>query len=180
MRLRNGTAALALAGLCAAHGAAFGTPVCHSGGAEVVIERPGPPAVFVLRPAAPGGADCDDSVRAGDRTIARHPHEQFLAVAGGRLMLDRGTGPDGRWLVARDIAGRAPDAEWPYSELVRADGEQLVVWRSDSAAPTPARCPELATWRANGLGAAIERQWRIEPATGRLQALDAWRCAPRQ
>jgi hypothetical protein len=169
-------------------GAATASPAvrCHESDGYRVIERPvadGPGADFLVRPLAqptPHGMPCRFDAGPGDFMIPHTDAERFRALAGPALVIDNGTGPDGRELIVWHLGLRRKVLQQPSGGLVSADAEQVVFWHPTSAAPTPANCPQLVQWKEQLLGAAIEVQVRLKLSDLSLRELAQTRCAVRQ
>jgi hypothetical protein len=187
MKLVLGTGAV-LAALCAllpVHAAAEGVR-CHETDGFRVIERPvadGPGADFLVRPLAqptPGDMPCRFDAGPGDFMIPHTDAERFRALAGPVLVIDNGTGPNGREIIVWHLGLRRKVLQQDYGGLVSTDTEQVVFWRPTATAPTPGNCPQLAQWKAQLLGAAIEVQVRLRLSDLSLRDLAVMRCAVRQ
>jgi hypothetical protein len=158
---------------------------CHESDRFRVVERPAshePGADFLVRPVPPSGSEapCRWDPGPGDFVIARRDAERYLALEGALLVLDNGTGPDGRQLIVWDLAERRRVLDVPYGGLVSMQHGEIVYWHPTGTPPTPQNCPQLEQWRAQLLGAAIEVQVRFRSADGRATILPTQRCAPRQ
>jgi len=158
---------------------------CHESDRFRVVERAvadGSGTDFLVRPLGPGVADlpCRYDPGPGDFVVGHVDNERFLALAGALLVIDNGTGPDGRELIVWDLAERRKRLHHRHGGLVSADAAEVVFWRPVRTPPTAENCPALAQWRSQLLGAAIEVQTRWIAADGRLKDLPAARCAPRQ
>ncbi len=158
---------------------------CHESDRFRVVERPAshaPGAEFLVRPVPSSGSEapCRWNPGPGDFVIARRDAERYLALEGALLVVDNGTGPDGRQLIVWDLAQRRRVLDVPYSGLVSAHPGEVVYWHPTGTPPTPQNCPQLEQWRAQLLGAAIEVQVRFRTTDGRATMLPTTRCAPRQ
>jgi hypothetical protein len=161
------------------------TPLCHDSAAYRVVEQPaadGTGADVLVRERRSGdvAAPCAFDPRPGEFVIRRRDAERVRALVQSLLLLDNGTGPDGRRLVVWDLKQRRIVFESPYSKLVSADARGIVLWRATTLPPTAENCPQLAQWRAQLLGAAIEAQVRWSPGDDAVRELREQRCAPRQ
>jgi hypothetical protein len=185
MTMRRAAWAAALWLMHAAAAAQAGELRCHESAQFRVVERAvatGPGTDFLVRPLSPGVSDapCRYNPGPGDFVIGHADAERFLALEGSLLVIDNGTGPDGRELIVWDLAERRKLLHERYGGLVAADATQIVFWRPTRTQPTERNCPQLAQWKAQLLGAAIEVQARLRLADRRLETLAITRCAPRQ
>jgi hypothetical protein len=159
-------------------------PRCRSSDTHLVVERAvadGPGADFLVRPASSfAAAPCRFDPGPNDFVVHHRDAERFRALAGPWLVLDNGTGPDGRELIVWNLEQKREVFRSRYGGLIAADKAQLVFWRATDTVPTAANCPSLAAWRAQALGAAIETQVRLLLADLSVQVLPNTRCAPRQ
>lgn len=97
------------------------------------------------------------------------------------LLIDQGTGPDGRQLVLWNLQQGHVVWHSAYADLLR-DGspDTLTFWRPEDRAPDEAHCPKLRQWRKESLGAAMEQQVQLRLADLKVTTLGRWRCEARQ
>ena len=156
---------------------------CHDEGRYRVIARPTDSVGtdFLVKQLVRGRSvpACKYLPRAGDLEIRNENAEYFLGVQGDILILDSGTAPEPRGLVLWNLATRQKVYTGSYSQPVKIDADGMSFWQ-ESGPATDANCPQAATWRAQGLGAALESEVRLAFQDMRLSPLGATRCSARQ
>lgn len=162
---------------------AAGHVVCHDNARYRVVARP-TDAVGTDFLVQHGGREserqaCNYTPRPGDLEIRNEGAEYFLALRGSKLVLDSGTAPEPRGLVIWDLDKRAKVYTGTYSSPYRIDRTGMNFWMPSGEA-TQDNCPQAALWRAQGLGAALETQVRLNFADLTVRPSAAVRCSARQ
>lgn len=98
---------------------------------------------------------CTYTFKEGDFEIKNVSAEYFLAFTDNFLILDSGTAPEPRGLVAYDLRTRAQVFTDRYAQPVVVSGDTITYFSESEQVPTNATCPELASYIENGLGAAL-------------------------
>jgi hypothetical protein len=160
-------------------------PRCHDSTAFRVVERArddAPGSDFLVLPLRPGAARaaCRYRRAPGDFEIPSRDAESFAALVGPLLLIDNGTGPEGRRLIVWDLQRRAQVLETPLGEIVSASAQRLVYWRPDERTADDANCPQRQRWQAELLGARMQRKVDLDLASLAPKPLDEWRCVPQQ
>lgn len=122
---------------------------------------------------------CEYRVEPGDFEIRNEAAEYFMALQQDLLILDSGTGPEPRGLVIWNVAARRKVYAGSYAGPWALAGGRLRFWLETGPA-TADNCPQAATWRAGGLGAAIETRVSLDLARFHLTRSAQTRCSPRQ
>jgi len=178
--------ALSIGVLLPAAAAAGAKPVCYDSARYHVIAQDlddGPGQRIAVLARKPGDATPACSAAQAKALPALAVPEESYAVGLKQdfLLLDQGTGPDGRELLLWDL--RSARVAWrsAYDELLheqRADA--LVFWRPEKKAADEAGCPQLRQWRKESLGAVMEQQVRLTLADLSVSPLGRWRCVAQQ
>jgi hypothetical protein len=177
--------ALLVALLAATLPAQAATPRCHDSAAFRVVERArddGPGTDFLVQPMPPGAARaaCRYRRAPGDFDIPGRDAESFAALVGALLVIDNGTGPEGRRLIVWNVQRRAQVLDTPLGAIVSVNSQHIVYWRPEARPADDANCPQRRRWRAELLGARMQRKVDLDLASLALQPLEDWRCVPRQ
>lgn len=121
---------------------------------------------------------CVYSVEKNDFVI-KNENESFLAFHGDLLLLDSGTGPDGRYLIIWNLANRKKVYEGDYSEPYEIKSDTITFWRESGEANNK-NCPARKKWEKQGFGAAIETQVTLDLRDLHLTTSPRTRCNLRQ
>ncbi len=115
-----------------------------------------------------------------DFEIKNEGAEYFLALEGDFLILDSGTGPQPRGLIIYDLKERTKIFSDRYSRPISVSNNTIDYWAETQEKVTKENCLELATYEAQGLGAAIEAHVILNLSTFNKHELGDKRCASRQ
>lgn len=108
---------------------------------------------------------CAYALGDGDFEIKNADAEYFLAFTDDFLVLDQGTAPDPRGLVAYDLRSRTVVFTDTYAKPFSAQGNVITYLAKTSQKPTAQNCPSLDEYVKNGLGAAIMSKVTVDLAT---------------
>ena len=116
-----------------------------------------------------------------DHRIANDDANFYFGLAGDRIFIDQGTGPEPRGLLVHDLANGRIAYSGSYSTPVRLlDADRLELYREiDKPARLP-DCPEQTEWTTGGLGIAWEERIIIDLRSAAESPTGDIRCAPRQ
>lgn len=158
-------------------------PVCHDERRFRVIAKPTASVGtdFLVKQLGRGRSipPCKYLVREGDLEIRNENAEYFLGMTGSFLVLDSGTAPEPRGIIIWDLQKRQKMYTGTYAKPVSIDDRGITFWQQRGEA-TDANCPQAAGWRAQGLGAALETEVRLDFADMKPVPGAATRCSARQ
>lgn len=123
---------------------------------------------------------------AGVRPLRDAPAEFFAGAVDGLVLLDVGTGPDGRVLRVVEAATGRVLLDTPYAPPVEWGGGRLHFGAAPERAGeaeaglVASLCPEAAAWQAQGLGVGISRRMQFDPATRAASPSPVLACVPLQ
>ena len=106
--------------------------------------------------------------------------EFFLATTTNYLLIDNGTAPDPRGLTFFDLNKCEKVFSTRYSKPIDISNDSVTYWEPISTKPNNINCPNLATWKSSGLGAAIESHVTIDLKDLSKKDLNQFLCAPTQ
>lgn len=180
-------AALLIAGLLPASSAALAKPACFDNEQYHVVAQdlddgPGQ-RIAVFRRAASGALPpCAATPAKASPPALAVPEESYaVGLKQDFLLLDQGTGPNGRELLLWDL--RSARVAWrsPFDELLpERSSDTLRFWRPEKTPADEARCPQLRQWRRESLGAQMQQQVRVHLPDLSVQPLGRWRCSATQ
>ena len=98
---------------------------------------------------------CVYTAASGDFEIPNVSAEYFLAFTDNFLLLDSGTAPPPRGLIAYDLRSRGIAFTDIYAKAVEVSGDTITYFSKTDQKPTVQNCPDLNTYTTNGLGAVI-------------------------
>lgn len=158
-------------------------PHCHDEGRYLVVARAtesvGTDFLIKRRVRGRSLPPCAYLPRPGDLEIPNERAEYFLGVQGDFLILDSGTAPEPRGLVIWNLETRTKVFTGLYSRPLTIDRKGLTFWQETGVA-TDENCPQLALWRSQHLGAAVETQVRLGLDDLAIVRGVATRCSARQ
>jgi hypothetical protein len=170
----------------------IGEGACFAYERYVVRVRPraAAPGEDVLVFARTGDARARCDAPAGDAAFAATDADRaayFFGLVGDLLLLDEGTGPNGRTVRLVALPSGATVHEAVYEEPIEiADGALLygmeaeVVASMDEMRALGVSCPEAATWFEEGLGVGLSPQVRYDLATRTAAPTGEVLCVPIQ
>lgn len=160
---------------------------CHDSVKYVVVTRDragsgevGNDILVKHKTGAQDAVACAYVVAPGDIELAAPGPTYFLGLTGDYLLLDHGTAPPPRGLSVYDLTVGKEIYSDQYNKPVEVGEGTFTYWQPITTAPTTENCPDLSTWRANGLDAGIERHVTLDLATLQFTDLGDMRCAVRQ
>jgi len=106
--------------------------------------------------------------------------EYFLALSDNFLILDKGTAPEPRKLIVYDLRARKESFTDLYAKPVEISGDTITYFSKTEKEPTIENCPDLDTYTAQGLGAAILSKITVDLSTNETKSLDMFKCIPTQ
>ncbi len=98
---------------------------------------------------------CAYAAASGDFEIPNVSAEYFLTFTDNFLVLDSGTEPLPRGLIAYDLRSRQIVFTDTYAQSVEVAGDTITYFSKTNQKPTAQNCPDLNTYTTNGLGAVI-------------------------
>jgi hypothetical protein len=122
--------------------------------------------------------DCPASQADADRVISLQDDTWLAAVHGGLLVLDTGTGPDGRDLTVLDLVSGEAIYRGPYVHDDLAVRANAISFWVPVDAPVDRLCSR--DFEADGFGVGFERRATLNLASGVLELSDDLTCSPRQ
>jgi hypothetical protein len=105
--------------------------------------------------------------------------EYFAGLKNDLLILDSTTGPGPSGLIIWDLVKRKKVYEGSWSDPEQSKDGALVYWMETGEA-TVSGCPELETWKSQGLEAAIETKVILNLINFQITKTRQTRCSPRQ
>lgn len=123
---------------------------------------------------------CTDLVASSDVVVQNDLPEFVLGLTEHFLIVDSGTAPPPRGLVIYDLDIQTSTYTDTYSEPITIATGTVTYWASTKQVPTLANCPDLAQYKANGLGAVIESHVILDLSMLSKKALGESRCGPTQ
>ena len=166
---------------------------CYAFTSYVVRTRPHPsePGENVLvfrRGEGDARARCDAAQR--DALFAETAADRaayFFGLVGDRLLLDEGTGPNGRTVRVVDLANGSVLHEARYEEPIEVRDGALVYGMEPEIAESVEEvrsygvdCPDAQSWLNEGLGVGLSPQMRFDFATGEAAPTGTVLCVPIQ
>ena len=104
----------------------------------------------------------------------------FYGLTHNFLILDFGTAPPPRRLEIYDLNSRKNVFSDQYSPSTTISDYAVTYWSPATTTPTIANCPDLNTWKSEGLGAEIEAHISLDLLTLVKTTLGEYRCQPVQ
>jgi len=104
----------------------------------------------------------------------------FLTFTDNFLVLDSGTGPSYRELIAYDLRTRNVIFTDTYEDPVTVTNDSLTYLTHTKAKPTLQNCPELRDYTANGLGAVILSKVTVDLSTATKKVRGVIECIATQ
>lgn len=123
---------------------------------------------------------CSYEVGKADFEIIDQSATYFLALTNNFLVLDLGTGPVPRTLIAYNLNSRKKVFTDNYSSLTSAPGDILRYWRKSAKEATASNCPKFDEYSGKGLGVIIEAYSSLDLSTLVKKELGEYRCSPIQ
>jgi hypothetical protein len=160
--------------------------ICYENAQYVVIAKDNTPDVGIdllvkYKSSPEQQIACTYTVQAGDYEIKNGNGAQYYyTITGNFLITDNGTAPDPRGLAVFDLEKRALVFTDRYSKPISVDGTTVQYWATSTEEPTDANCPDMAAWKAGGLGAAIDVHVSLNLTTLQKTDMGERRCAARQ
>lgn len=106
--------------------------------------------------------------------------EYFFGIYHGLLFLDSGTGPEPRGLMIYDIEKKKKVYEGGYSSPISIDSNGKLIFWVEKGEATAKNCPQIESWKKEGLDAAIEGKIILDLRTFKTETTPGSRCSPRQ
>lgn len=100
--------------------------------------------------------DCVYSPAKNDFEITNDSAEYFLAFTSNYILLDSGTAPEPRGLIAYNLDTGVKTYTDRYSKPVTSIANTITYWSPGDIVPTNDNCPDLKEFTSNGLGSLIE------------------------
>ena len=172
---------------------ALGGGACYAFADYVVRTRPheaapGEDVLVFRRRGGDARAQCDGAP--GDALFAETTPDRagyFFGLVGDHLLLDEGTGPNGRTVRVVDLASGAVLHEARYEEPITVSDGGLVYGMEPEVAESleevqalGVECPEAETWFGEGLSVGLSPQVRYDFAARTAEPTGAVLCVPLQ
>jgi hypothetical protein len=109
---------------------------------------------------------CVYDIGSEDFEIKNTKSEYFLSFADNFLLLDSGTGPSNRQLIAYDLRSKKLVLMDSYQGPVTVTGDNITYLTKTDQKPSLQNCPDLSSYTANGLNALIMAKVSVDLATG--------------
>jgi hypothetical protein len=149
---------------------------------------PGEDVLVFRRSGGDARAQCDGPP--GEAAFAAASPERagfFFGLAGDLLLLDEGSGPNGRTVRVVDLTTGQAVHEAAYEEPIQIEGGALVygmepevVETMDAIASYGVECPEAPVWLSEGLAVGLSPQIRFDLAARTSQETGEVLCVPIQ
>lgn len=123
---------------------------------------------------------CVYSVAGGDFELKNVMAEYFLAFTDNFLLLDRGTAPEPRILLAYDLRSHEKVFTDSYAKPVVVKGDTIEYWAKSDQKPTAKNCPILAENTKNYLGSVIMSKVSVDLSTLIKKELGELKCMTTQ
>ena len=161
-----------------------GDVICQENSKFLVITKGSKSGVsdFLIKNKADSNQNisCSYEVGKADFEIKNQAATYFLALTNNFLVLDLGTGPAPRIMVAYNLNSRKKVFTDNYSSLTSAPGDIIRYWRKSAKEATISNCPKFDDYSGKGLGAIIEAYISLDLSTLVKKELGEYRCSPIQ
>jgi hypothetical protein len=143
--------------------------------------------VVVFRRSGGARGLCDDPASGAVYAVGPDGAEHFFGLIGDHLLLDEGTGPDGRTLRIVDLVGARVLHEAGYAEPIQVEDGALLYGMEPAVAETMeelddlgVECPEAPVWLSEGLGVGVSPRVRYVFAERTAEPTGEVVCVPIQ
>jgi hypothetical protein len=120
---------------------------------------------------------CAYKVESGDFELLNQDATYFFTFTDNFLVLDSGTAPSFRSLVAYDLRNRQKVFTDSYARPFSVSGDTLTYWSLVETKVTEKNCPNIAQYSEQGLSAVIENNVSVNLATLTKTVLPGTRCS---
>jgi hypothetical protein len=123
---------------------------------------------------------CAYEAETADFELKNVEAEYFLAFTDNFLILDGGTAPEPRKLIAYDLRSRKITFTDFYAKPVIVSGDSITYLSKTGKKPTEKNCPNLKEYTANGLGAVIMSEVTVDLLSSAKKETDVFECRATQ
>jgi len=106
--------------------------------------------------------DCAYTPAKNDFEITNDDAEYFLTFTDNYILIDSGTGPEPRVLIAYNLNTGEKVYTDRYSKPVTTIANTITYWSPSETKPSAENCPDLADFTSKGLGALIESKISVD------------------